>query len=123
LEPRLASLALQRLQQRGLFTTFVGASTGVHRDVAVEAAAQDVRPDVPGGPRLLEGVGHAPDGVDRLAADVNERAAGPDRPAGDDDAFDERMWIVHHERHVPACAGLSLITVDHHVALPERLAL
>ena len=53
LEPRLAALAFERVEQAGLLAADVGARAAVHGDLEVVAAAEDIRADVarPGAPR------------------------------------------------------------------------
>ena len=41
-QPRLAAIALERVEQRRLLAADVGARAGVHDDVEVEAGAEDV---------------------------------------------------------------------------------
>ena len=72
--------------------------------------------------RLLDGRGHPADRVHRLAADVDERLCCAHRVAGDDDALDHRVRVVHHQRQVTAGARLALVGVDHDVVRLRGLA-
>src|SRR3954452_14864600 len=111
LEPRLTAPALERVEQRGLLAADVGAGATVHDDVAGEAAVQDVLAEVAPGARLVHRADHAADRVHRLAADVDERPFGAHREAGDDDALDHRVRVVHHQWQVAAGAWFALVGV------------
>ena len=120
LEARLAALALQRVEQRRLLAADVGAGAAVHGDFAVEAGAEDVPAQVPARVRFAHCGEHPPDRVHGLAADVDERVFGADRVAGDDDALDHRVRVVHHQRQIAAGARLALVGVDHDVVRLRR---
>ncbi len=115
LEPGLAAVALQRVQQRRLLAADVGAGAGVHHDVQAEPGALDVAAQVARLVGLGHGVVQPPDHVQDLAADVDEGLLGPDRVGGDDDALDQRLRVGQQRRHVLAGAGLGLVGVDHQV--------
>ena len=51
-QPRLAAVALERVEQRRLLAADVGAGAGVHDDLEVEAGAEDVLAEVARGVRL-----------------------------------------------------------------------
>ena len=55
LEPRLRALALERLDERGLFAGLVRAGAAVHEHVAVEAAAIDVLAEMTGLVGVVDG--------------------------------------------------------------------
>ncbi len=88
LEPRVATLALQRVQQAGLLAADVGAGPPVQDERQVHPGTEDVLTQVAGlgrlGDRRLKDVSLQL----VLAADVDERAIDLARPAGDDDALD-----------------------------------
>ena len=88
----------------------------------VDPAAEDVLAEVALGVGLAHRPGDPADRVHGLTADVDERLAGPHRVAGDDDALDHRVRVVHHDRQVPAGAGLALVGVDDHVVRLAGLA-
>ncbi len=115
LQPRLAAVAFQGVEQRGLLTALVGTGARVYDDVEPEPRAQDVRAQVPGlvclGHRLVQ----APDHVQDLAAHVDEREVRPDRVRRDDRAFDERVRRRQHRRDVLAGARLGFVGVDDQV--------
>ena len=122
-QPRLAAVALERVEQRRLLAADVRAGAGVDHDVEVEAAAVDVLAQVTGGAGLLDGVHHAAVDVDDLAAQVDEGLARADRVGRDDDALHELVRVRHHERGVLAGARLGLVGVDHEVVGLGALAL
>ena len=121
-QPGLAAAALERVEQSRLLAADVGARAGVDGDVEVVPGVEDVLADEAGGVRLLDGLLHAADDVQDLAAHVDERVPGLDRERTDDDAFDQQVRVGQHERDVLAGAGLGLVGVHHEVAglLPER---
>ena len=55
LEPRLAAVALERVEQRRLLAADVGAGAGVHDELEVVAGAEDVGAEVAGRVGLLDG--------------------------------------------------------------------
>ena len=71
LEARLRALALERVEQRRLLAGLVGAGAAVQVDLAVPAAAEDVRADVAGGARVVDGLLQHREQVVELAADVD----------------------------------------------------
>ena len=115
LQARVAALALERVEQRGLLAADVGARAAVHDEAEVEARAEDVLPEVAGlvglGQRGVEDVGL----LLVLAADVDERAGRAGREGGDDDALDERVRRLRDELAVLERAGLGLVRVAHEV--------
>src|SRR4029453_11042567 len=62
-----------------------------------------------------DGPAHPADAVQRLAAHVDRAEVGPDRVAGDDAAFDQRVRVGHHRRDVLAGTRLALVGVDDQV--------
>jgi hypothetical protein len=87
----------------------------VDDQVEVEAAAEDVRAEVALGVGLLDRGAQPAGRVHRLAADVDRGEVGADRIRRDDDAFDQRVRVGHHQRQVLAGARLALVGVDHEV--------
>ena len=84
LQARVAALALERVEQRGLLAADVGAGAAVHDEVERVVGAEDALADVAGGARLgHRGVEHV-GLVGVLAADEDERLVGADRVGADD---------------------------------------
>ena len=81
----------------------------------VESAAEDVVAEVAGVVGLVDRGLQPATGVDQLAAQVDEGVVAAHRERRDDDAFDQRVRIGHHQRGVFAGAGLALVGVDHEV--------
>ena len=106
LQPRLAAMPLQRVEQRGFLAALVGAGPGVHDDVEVEPRTQDVRAQVAGLVGLGDRLVQAPDDVQHLAAHVDERLVRPDRVRRDDRALDQGVRGRQHDRDVLAGARL-----------------
>ena len=116
-QPRLALLAFEAFQQRGLFATDIGA--GAVRDIDVERPAVDiVLAD------QLRIIGLIDRGLqmlplaDELAAHIDVAGMRVHREACQETAFDEKMWVVPHDLAVLAGAGLGLVGVDHEIARP-----
>src|SRR5205085_1467289 len=59
LEARLALLAFERFEQRGLFAADVGTVAVMVEELEVEARAEDAVAEVPRAPRLVDGFFHA----------------------------------------------------------------
>jgi hypothetical protein len=85
----LAAPALEAVEEGGLLAADVGAGTGVHGDVEVEAGAVDVLAEVTGLVGLLDRAQQAAVDVDDLAAQVDERVVAPDGERADRDTLDE----------------------------------
>ena len=115
-QPRLAAAPLEGVQPGRLLAADVGARAGVHRDVEVEAAAEDVLAEVARLVRLLHRVQQPPVNMDDLAPQVDERVVAVDREAGDDHALEQDVRGVHHQGDVLAGPRLGLVGVDHEVA-------
>src|SRR4051812_6675706 len=91
LEARLAPVAPERVEQRGLLTADVRPGAAVDRHLEVEARAEDVRAEVAGGVRLANGRFEPAPGMHELTAQVDEGMATTDRVRRDDRAFDHRV--------------------------------
>ena len=112
LEPGFAALAFQRLDHGGLFAADVRARAAVHRNIQVEAAAQDVLAEE----AVLVGVGNgldpAFDPQEELAADVDEGALCAHGVGGDDHTFEDRVRVTLDDQPVLERARFALIGVD-----------
>src|SRR5262249_47008076 len=114
LEPRLAFLALETLEQRGLLAADVGAGTVVHDEIereAVDVVLADQLGGVGLGDRRFEALALA----DELAAHVDVAVVGAHREARDQAALDQEMRVVPHDLPVLAGAGLRLVGIDHEI--------
>ena len=121
LQARVAALALERVEQRGLLAADVGAGAAVHDEVDRVVGAEDVLAEVAGrarlGHRRVEHVGL----VGVLAADEDERLVGADRVGADDDPLDEQMRVLLHQLAVLERAGLGLVGVADEVLVHRPL--
>ena len=121
LQARVAALALQRVQQRGLLAADVGAGAAVHDEVERVVGAEDLLADV----ALLAGLGER--GVEHvglvgvLAADEDERLVGADRVGADDDPLDQLVRVLLHQLAVLERARLGLVGVAHEVLVHRPL--
>ena len=117
LEPRLALLAFEAFEQRGLLAADIGA--GAVMDVEVEVAAVDVvLADQLGLVGLVDRGLQALALADELAAHVDVAGVRAHREAGDQAALDQEMRIVPHDLAVLAGAGLGLVGIDHEIVRP-----
>ena len=90
-------------------------------DVAVEARAHDVLADVALGVGLRQfGFEHALHVVE-LAADVDVRDLGADRPAADEAALEERVRVALHEDVILERPWLALVSVAADVLRQRRV--
>ena len=116
LQPWLARLALERLDERRFLAAHVGAHAAVDEDVEVVARAARVLADEPGLVGFLDGALEDGGFVVELAADVDVGGAAVHGPAGDETAFDEFVRVLAHDFAVFAGAGLAFVGVDDEVA-------
>jgi hypothetical protein len=116
LEARLALLALDALDERGLLAADVRARATVEVDVERVAGPARVLAEVAGlvrlGDRLLD-VGRL---LEELAANVDVRGGRVHRAAGDEAALDELVRVAAHNLAVLARARLALVRVHDEVA-------
>ncbi len=111
LEPRVAALALQRVQQAGLLAADVGAGAAMEHQRHREVRAEDPLAHEAGvgglGDRRLQDVGLEL----VLAADVDERLVDLTRIGGDGDALDEHVRALLHQLAVLERPRLGLVGV------------
>ena len=111
LEARLALLALQRFEQRGLFAADVGAEAVEGMQLEVEAAAEDVVAQVAGGAGLVERLFEALVDLEDLAVDVVVGRGHAHRVGGDGHALDDDVRVVGEDVAVLAGAGLAFVGI------------
>src|SRR4029077_16475904 len=111
LQPRIAALALERVEQRRLLAADVGAGGTVDDQLQVAAAAEDVLAEVAGlvgfGDRGVEDVGLRV----VLAADEDEGVAGAGGGRGGRDPLDQLMRVALHQLAVLEGTRLGLVGV------------
>ena len=123
LEARLALLALERLEQRGLFTADVGAGAHERVEVEVDAAALYVLAEQPRLVGLLHGGLEARNGfaeelaTDVVVADGRAHGVGTERHP-----LDQRVRIETQDVAVVAGTGLAFVGVADGVLLHRRIA-
>src|SRR5262245_61639270 len=121
LQARLALLALEAFQQRGLLAADIGTGAVVHDELEIPAE-NVVLADQLG----LVGLGHG--GLEtlalahELAADVGVTGVRPQRERRQQGALDQQVRIVAHDLAILAGPGLRLIGIDHQIAR-ARIAL
>ena len=122
LQPRLALLAFEALQQRRLLAADVGAGAVVHVEIerkAVHVVLADQLRLIGLIDRGLQPLALA----DELAAHVDVAGVRAHREARDQAALDQQMRIVPHDLAVLAGAGLGLVGVDDEVVRPAVVLL
>ncbi len=118
---RDAALPFERFHQRRLFADFIGARAGVHKDVEIDARAEDVLADEAARVSVGNGLLHDLDQVAIFAAQIDVAGLRADRERGDHHAFNDGVRIVLEDEAVFAGAGLALVTVAQHVLRLGRL--
>src|SRR5262249_21123754 len=109
--------ALERSQERGLFSAHVRAGAFDDVDVEREGGAEDVLAEESGLARRLDGGAERGRRARVFASDVDEAARGADRVAAQRDALDDREWIALHEVLVDVRAGVAFVGVADDVSL------
>ena len=117
LQPGVAALALERVEQRRLLAADVGAGAAVDDQLEVVAGAEDVRAQIAGLIRLgdgrVEDVGLAV----VLAADEDEGVPDVGGEGGDRDPLDQLVGVALHQLAVLEGARLGLVRVAAEVLL------
>ena len=115
LQPRVAALALERVEERRLLAADVRAGAAMDDELDLRAGVEDVGPQVVGvvclGHRPVEHVRDLP----VLAADEDERLPGADRDRRDRNSLDQLVRVLHHQLAVLERARLGLVGVAAHV--------
>src|ERR1700733_9909513 len=118
LQARLALLALERFQERGLLAADIGAGAAMEIDFEIEARAARVRADQLCVIGLVD-CGLEIDGlVVELAADIDVTGMRTHRARGQERALDQLVRIEAEDVAILASAGLALVRVDHQIARP-----
>ena len=117
LQPRLALLAFEAFEQRGLLAADIGARAVGHIEIerpAVDIVLADQLCLIGLIDRGLQMLALA----DKLAAHIDVAGMRAHREAREQAALDEEMRIVPHDLAVLAGAGLGLVGIDHEIARP-----
>ena len=120
LHARVAAVALQAGEQRGLLAALVRTGAAVDDDAQVCVGAEDFFAQEALLGRLLDGLDQACVAEVILAADVDEGDLRLDCEGAQDDALDQLMRVVLHDDAVFEGAGLRLVGVDDEVARHGR---
>ena len=116
LQTRLSGLALERLDEGGLFTTDVSTHTTVDVDVEVVAGATGVLSDETSLVGLLDSTLKNSGLVVELATDVNVGGSAVHGTASDQTSFEQLVGVLAHNLTILAGSGFTLIGVDYQVA-------
>merc|ERR1719474_661880 len=115
LQAGLALLTLQALDQGGLLTADVGASTTVHKEVEVIARATGVGSQEASVVGLPDGLLQVGGLVVELSSDVDVAGRQHHGGASHQAAFNQSVRVVPHDLAVLASSRLALVSVDHQV--------
>lgn len=116
LKTRLSGLALEGLDQRGLFTTDVGTGTSVDENIEIVTriagvlANQSILISLVN--RVLENGGL----VDEFASDVDISSGCVHRSAGNETALDQLVWVLSHNLSIFARSGLAFVGIDDEIS-------
>mmetsp|Transcript_9730 Transcript_9730/g.39603 ORF Transcript_9730/g.39603 Transcript_9730/m.39603 type:complete len:528 (-) Transcript_9730:20-1603(-) len=118
LEPRLALLALERLDERRLLAADVRPRAAVQVDVVVVARPARVLAEQARRVGLVDRLVEDDGLVEVLAADVDVARARAHREPREQRALDELVRVLAHDLAVLARPGLRLVGVDHQKRRP-----
>jgi hypothetical protein len=107
----LAALAFDRVEERRLLATDIGAGSASDLDLEAEAGAQDVRAQEPGSQSLVDAARHGGFGVGVLTPDVEVSPLAAGRERGDGHALEDRERVALHQHAVLEGARLRLVGV------------
>jgi hypothetical protein len=116
LEPGLALLALNTLDQRSLLSTDIRSRSPVQVHIELVARPTGVLANVPGLVRFIDGLLHVRGLLEELATDVDVGGGGVHGTAGDETAFDELVGVATEDFTVLAGSGFTFVGVDDEVA-------
>ena len=119
---RLAAVALDRAEDRGLLAADVRAGALAHLDVEGEAVAEHVAAEIAPLARLLDRVLDPVLGERILAAHVEVAVLAAGRVRGDRHRLDHGERVALHDHAVLERAGLGLVGVADQVVRAARLA-
>jgi hypothetical protein len=116
LQAGLSGLAFERLDERCLLTTDVGAHASVDVDIKVVAGTAGVLADEAGLVCLLDSALEHCSLVVELSSNIDVGGSGVHGTPSDEAALDQLVWVLAHNLAVLAGSGLTLIGVDDQVA-------
>ena len=91
---RFAALPFERIQQRGLFAADIRARAGMHENVEIEPGVENIFPQQPHFPRLLDGFEQAGVRQHVFAANIDVALRRADAIAGNDHPFNQLMRVA-----------------------------
>ena len=121
LEAWIAALALQRLQQRALLAADVGSRAGMHGDLQIVAAAEDILSKQSRRVGFLHGALDLLISLGQFATDVDESVAHARGVGGKYRPLDDLVRADLHNHAVLEGARLTLVGVDAQIAWPCAL--
>ncbi len=113
---RVGATAFQGVDQRGFFTADVATGTGMHEQLEVEAAAEDVLAQKACGLGFLDGTVQVLGRGGVLATQEDVAAVGLQRTGADQHAFDQQMGLLLHQHAVLPGVGFHFVRVAQQVA-------
>lgn len=116
LQARLAGLALDRLDERGLLTTDIGTHSAVDVNIEVVACAAGVLTDETSLVGFVDGPLEDGCFVVEFTTDVDVGGGGVHRTTDNEATLDQFVGILAHDLTVFACARFTFIGVDDQVS-------
>lgn len=116
LQARLAGLALDRLDERGLLTTDIGTHSAVDVNIEVVACAAGVLTDEASLVGFVDGPLEYGCFMVEFATDVDVGGVGVHRTTDNEATLDQLVGVLAHDLTVLACARFTLIGVDNQVS-------
>ena len=118
LDPRPGPLALQALDQAGLFAADIGPRPAMDEQVERVVRAEDILAQVAGRVGLVDGRLHALAGKRILVAEIEVGGRRLRGVGAEDDAFDDLVRIAFHLHAIDERARLALVGIDAEIDRP-----
>ena len=103
--------ALNAFQHRGFFAANIGSRPDPDLHVECELRSANLRAEIAGAARDIDGSPDRFDGVRIFGADINITLGGADGDAGDGHALDDQEWIAFDQHAVGERAAVTLVRV------------
>ncbi len=113
---RVGAAAFQRVDQRGFFTADVAAGAGVHEQLEIETAAQDILAQQAGGLGFIDGAVEVLRCGGVFATQEDVAAVGLQGAGADQHALDQQMGLLLHQHAVLPGVRLHFVRVAQQVA-------
>ena len=116
LRPGVGAFPLQRIDQSRFLAADVAPRPRMHRDVEIEPAAIDIRPQPAGFAGLVNGPVQHPGGLHVFTPQKNIALPGIIGPGSEDHPLNQQMGLLLHQQPVLEGARLHFISITDQVA-------